>query len=266
MQSKLPPTEQAIDLEAGFELEIVGFTHPGKVRSRNEDCIGYNQDLGIAVLADGMGGHCAGEVASQIAVDSILHRLQKLSRHKNASSITGSQLLQILSNTIIRSNSMIRRASSQNTDRKGMGTTAVATVVRGNTAYIGHVGDSRAYLLRNEGLKRLTKDHSLVEELIDKGFYTEKEAREASVRHVVTRALGTEETVEASTSSCELEPGDILMLCSDGLSDMVADEKILYTMLTYPSQLQQRAKRLIEMANYQGGKDNVSVVLIQVKL
>lgn len=259
-----PMTHSQHPIQDDLKFEFAGFTHPGRVRKHNEDTIGYNQELGVAVVADGMGGHSAGEIASQICVDYILNRLQKLSRHKSASSITGSQLLQVLSNTICRSNTVIRQASSQGEGSKRMGTTVVSTVTRGNSVYVGHAGDSRLYLLRNEGLKRLTKDHSLIEELIDKGFYTEKEARTAHVRHIVTKALGTEESIEISTACHQVEPGDLLMLCSDGLTDMVGDEEILYTLLTYPSGLKHRARRLIEMAIHRGGKDNVSVILIQV--
>ena len=242
-------------------LEMIGLSHPGKIRVHNEDALCYDEQLGIAVLADGMGGHNAGEVASKLAVDTIADSLRsnlktlKANAHEAASG---------LSDAISKANSLIWDSGQTDSSRKSMGTTVVTVVVDELTAYIGHVGDSRLYLLRGELLRRVTKDHSLIEELVDKGMYTEKEARTASVRHVVTKALGTSAEVEPETGCCCLEAGDILLLCSDGLSDMVPDETILYTLLTYPSNLHQRAKRLIEMANHRGGKDNVSVLLIQV--
>ncbi|HJO12647.1 MAG: Stp1/IreP family PP2C-type Ser/Thr phosphatase [Gammaproteobacteria bacterium] len=245
-------------------IKIAGFTDAGLSRSHNEDTIGFNQQLGIAVLADGMGGHKAGEVASKIAVDTVLERLKKLFSHNNSGSITGSQLLDFVSTTISSSNSKIYQASAANSARSGMGTTLVAAVVKGSHMYAGHVGDSRLYLFRKQKLTRITRDHSLVQDLIDKGFYTEKEARNAKLGHIVTRILGTEADVEVDTLQQDLESDDLLLMCSDGLSDMLSDAMIGDILSEGPANLDDTARELVSKANQHGGKDNISVILVQV--
>ncbi len=244
---------------------IAGCTDTGLRRNHNEDHIGFNQELGIAVLADGMGGHQAGEIASHMAVESVLENLQSVVDGENPRPITGSQLLEYVSNTISYSNSMIYQASEALEEHKGMGTTLVAAIVKGSQIYAGHVGDSRLYLYREESLKRITKDHSLVQDLVDRGFYTEEEARMASVGHIVTRALGTKAEVEVDTIQHDIASGDLLLLCSDGLSDMVADWLIEETLRERKNQLDETANKLVELANSNGGKDNVSVILIHVR-
>jgi len=245
-------------------IEIAGFTDTGLSRRHNEDCIGFNQQLGIAVLADGMGGHQAGEVASKMAVDTVLDRLKSLCSNNNAGSITGSQLLDFVSTTISSSNRKIYQASEDNSDRSGMGTTLVAAVIKGSRMYAGHVGDSRLYLYRNQKLTRITKDHSLIQDLIDKGFYTEQEAREASIGHIVTRILGAEADVVVDTLQQDLEADDVLLMCSDGLSDMLPDSKIKETLSQVRTNLEATARNLVSQANQHGGKDNISVILVQV--
>lgn len=247
------------------QVKIAGYTDIGLRRAHNEDHIGFNQNLGIAVLADGMGGHQAGEVAAEMAVTSVLESLQNLIKSQNAVPITSSQILEYVSHTISDSNCKIFEAAEAREERKGMGTTVVAAVIKGFRCYAGHVGDSRLYLFRSRTLTRMTRDHSLVQDLIDKGFYTEAEARDAHVGHVVTRALGTRADVEVDTVYHDLEPGDVLMLCSDGLSDMVPDWQIEDTLCDYHGDLNETAKKLITLANRHGGKDNVSVILMQVQ-
>lgn len=246
-------------------MKIAGFTDIGLRRTHNEDHIGFNQNLGIAVLADGMGGHQAGEVAAEMAVQLVLESLQALISKENSVPITSSQILKFVSNTISDSNTKIFQASEAQEERKGMGTTVVAAVVRGSHFYAGHVGDSRLYLVRDEHLKRITRDHSLVQDLIDKGFYTEREARNAQVGHVVTRALGTRAEVEVDTIHHDLKVNDVLLLCSDGLSDMVQDWLIEETINEHSGDLQFTARKLIKLANRHGGKDNISVILMHVQ-
>ncbi|MDD9897120.1 MAG: Stp1/IreP family PP2C-type Ser/Thr phosphatase [Gammaproteobacteria bacterium] len=248
-----------------FKVIIAGCTDTGLRRNHNEDHIGFNQDLGIAVLADGMGGHQAGEIASHMAVESVLENLQSVADGENSRSITGSQLLEYVSNTISYSNSKIFQAAEALDEHKGMGTTLVAAIVQGSQIYAGHVGDSRLYLFRDTSLKRITKDHSLVQDLVDRGFYTEEEARMTSVGHIVTRALGTKAEVEVDTIQHDLADGDLLLLCSDGLSDMVADWLIEETLRERGAELAKTASKLIELANRNGGKDNISVILVQVQ-
>jgi serine/threonine protein phosphatase PrpC len=169
--------------EEKTQVKISGSTDKGMPRGYNQDFIGFNQDFGIAVLADGMGGHKAGEVAAEIAVATVLENLQKVSDKRT----TGSLLLDYVSNTISDSNEKIYQASETDEGPKRMGTTVVAAIVKGFQVYAGHMGDSRLYLYRERALRRITKDHSLAHDLTDKGFYIEAEAREANVGHMVTR-------------------------------------------------------------------------------
>lgn len=245
------------------QLRIAGYTDTGIRREYNQDHIGFDQELGIAVLADGMGGHKAGEVAAHMTVKFVLEKLQELVLQETSVSITGSQLLEFVSNTISSSNTEIFRAQEAEEAYKGMGTTIVATVVIGSQLYVGHVGDSRLYLYRSRTVKRLTKDHSLVQDLIDRGFYTEREARGASVGHVVTRAMGTRSDVDVDTAEVTLLPYDLLLLCSDGLTDMVSDWQIAEIIDENCTDLEVAAKKLIALANHYGGKDNISVILMQ---
>jgi protein phosphatase len=252
--------------EGSTKLRIAGCTDTGVRRQHNEDHIGYCQELGIAVLADGMGGHQSGEIAAHMAVESVVEKLKNIASSQNAGAITSSQLLHFVSNTISHSNSMIFQAAEALEKHKGMGTTLVAAIIHGSRLYAGHVGDSRLYLYRDQQLSRLTRDHSLVQDLIDRGFYTEEEARTANVSHIVTRALGTKAEVEIDTVEHSLRTGDLLLLCSDGLSDMVADwriEEILRERLEQ-EKLEQIAQRLVDQSNRNGGKDNISVILVQV--
>ncbi|MBT5720123.1 MAG: Stp1/IreP family PP2C-type Ser/Thr phosphatase [Gammaproteobacteria bacterium] len=244
-------------------LKIAGYTDTGLRREYNQDHIGFDQELGIAVLADGMGGHKAGEIAAHMAVKFVLDKLRKFVLQENSVSITGSQLLEFVSNTISSSNAEIYSAQEAEEAYKGMGTTIVATVVIGSQIYVGHVGDSRLYLYRNRTVQRLTKDHSLVQDLIDRGFYTEREARSASVGHVVTRALGTRPEVEVDANEEPLQAYDLLLLCSDGLTDMVSDWQIAEVIDENIADLEVAAKKLIALANHYGGKDNISVILMQ---
>ena len=244
-------------------LKIAGYTDTGLRREYNQDHIGFDQELGIAVLADGMGGHKAGEVAAHMAVKFVLEKLRKFVLQENSVSITGSQLLEFVSNTISSSNTEIYSAQEAEEAYKGMGTTIVATVVMGSQVYVGHVGDSRLYLYRSRTLQRLTKDHSLVQDLIDRGFYTEREARSANVGHVVTRALGTRPEVEVEANEEQLQAYDLLLLCSDGLTDMVSDWQIAEIIDENIADLEVAAKKLIALANHYGGKDNISVILMQ---
>ena len=250
--------------EERFQVKIAGFTDTGLKRQRNQDHIGFDQDLGIAVLADGMGGHQSGEIASQMAVESVLEKLQSICEPKPTKSKTGSQLLDYVSNTISYSNSMIYQAAETVEGQRGMGTTLVAVMIQDSQIYAGHVGDSRLYLYRADSLRRITKDHSLVQDLIDRGFYTEEEARSANVGHIVTRALGTKAQVEVDTLQHDLKASDVFLLCSDGLSDMVAGWQIQEILKEQSSNLEKAAKTLISKANRNGGKDNISVILMQI--
>ncbi len=244
-------------------VKIAGYTDVGMRRESNQDCIDFDQELGIAVLADGMGGHKAGEVAAHMAVKFVLEKLRGCALQENSVSISDSRLLEFVSTTISGSNAEIFQTSEREKACKGMGTTLVAAMVIGSQVYVGHVGDSRLYLCRDRAANRITKDHSLVRDLIDKGFYTEIEARNAGVGHVVTRALGTRPDVEVDTIKEQLQADDLLLLCSDGLTDMVSDWEIAETIDENITDLELAARKLIALANRHGGKDNISVILMQ---
>jgi protein phosphatase len=236
-------------------LEIVARTDTGKVRTNNEDVVAYDVDAGIAVLADGMGGLEAGEVASRIAVECTLRLLQATDRRDESTLI----------DTIRDANLAVRTAA--NSDRQ-MGTTLVVwTVTPLGQCFVGHVGDSRAYRLRAGNLQRMTTDHSLVQQLVNDGVLSEAEAATASNRNVITRAIGLEEKVEAEIRSWVVSPGDVFLLCSDGLTDLISEpvvEEILNAQLAEPeAALDSAADRLIRKANDAGGYDNISVILIR---
>ena len=251
--------------EKQSQVKITGCTDTGIRRKYNQDHIGYEQSLGIAVLADGMGGHQAGEVAAQMAVESILAKLQALAELNSSSPVNESRILDFVSNSISESNTEIFEASHADEAHKGMGTTIVAAIVDGSHIYAAHVGDSRLYLYREQVLRRITKDHSLVQSLIDKGFYTEREASNASIGNVVTRSLGNKAEVEVDTRRVEMEAADMFLLCSDGLTDMVSDWQIAEVINENSMDLEKTANELVALANKYGGKDNISVILILVE-
>jgi protein phosphatase len=235
-------------------VQAVGLTDTGKVREHNEDSIALDGDIGLFVLADGMGGYNAGEVASGIAVKTITN-LVSTGLHRPSI---------ILRDAIARANKIIHQTSKSQTQCEGMGTTVVAALLHDNRVTIAHVGDSRMYRLRKDTFEQLTMDHSLLQELVDRGFYSAEEAQRATNKNYVTRALGVEPTVEVEVHELPVETGDWLVLCSDGLTDMVEDEDIHLTISTFGGNLDTVARQLVQLANDSGGRDNISVVLAQV--
>ncbi|MEX2132276.1 MAG: Stp1/IreP family PP2C-type Ser/Thr phosphatase [Pseudohongiellaceae bacterium] len=252
-------------LQESTALEIAGYSDPGLAREHNEDCIGFDSSRGIAILADGMGGHQAGEVASRMAVDDLLYSLSEQMRADSRSFSAPAQMFELVCSTIAVSNRRIYEAAEANSGQTGMGTTIIAAVLQGKYLYAGHVGDSRLYLFREGKLRRITRDHSLIQDLIDKGFYTEDEARGAAISHVVTRALGTTAEVEVDLIQQATCHEDVFLLCSDGLTDMLDDRQIEEVLLENCSSLESSARNLIKVANFQGGKDNISVILMRVQ-
>ena len=250
----------------------IGFaelTDTGRVREHNEDAIGSNADIGLMVLADGMGGYNAGEVASGIAVQ-IVSELAAVGagREERDDIDPHSGMMRqsiVLRDAVYRANKIIYQTAQSQTNCEGMGTTIVACMFYDNKISIAHVGDSRAYRLRGGELEQVTLDHSLLQELVDRGFYSAEEAQRSTNRNYVTRALGVEPTVEVEVHEHEVVPGDIYLLCSDGLSDMVEDDDIHLTISTFNDSLDVVGQQLVDMANDHGGRDNVSVMLAQVK-
>ncbi|MCW3067957.1 MAG: protein serine/threonine phosphatase, partial [Solirubrobacterales bacterium] len=231
--------------------EQYAVTDTGRQRRANEDSLLARSPL--FVVADGMGGAQAGEVASQIAVDSFQQGLED-----------GSQAEAELAELARAANARIHELSHSNAEQAGMGTTLTAVYVGEDEVAIAHVGDSRAYCLRDGELLRLTDDHSLVDELLRQGRLTPEEAVEHPQRSVITRALGPEGTVEVDTRSYRARPGDVYLLCSDGLTTMLAEAQIQELLLANPP-LRDAGEALIAAANEAGGRDNITVVLIRLE-
>ncbi len=229
-------------------------THQGKVRRNNEDSIYAPMIYGsgyFAVVADGMGGHNAGEVASGIVVDTLRERLNAV-KPNDVTEI-------LLRSAFTEANSRVLADARANPDRSGMGSTATAAVIYGDAAMIGHVGDSRAYLFREGLLKQLTRDHSYVQMLLDLGYINEQQAAEHPQKNIITRAVGTEEDMTADIYHVTLKDGDCLLLCTDGLNVMISDTQIAEIL---GGGFESAADQLVEAALEAGGADNVSVVLI----
>ncbi|MGH7463326.1 MAG: Stp1/IreP family PP2C-type Ser/Thr phosphatase [Longimicrobiales bacterium] len=253
----------------GRALEMASATHTGMVRAHNEDSIGSDASIGLAVLADGMGGYNAGEVASGIAVALISKETRETLTHVHPYELdrgTGKPIaVRILGNIIARANSSIFQAANSQPQYAGMGTTLVVALLADNHINVAHVGDSRLYRLRGDELAQLTRDHSLLQEQIDSGMITKEMARRSQNKNLVTRAVGIEPEVEADLNTFEAREGDTYLLCSDGLCDMVEDEDILLTLTSLNANLPLAASQLVQMANDNGGRDNISVILIRVR-
>jgi serine/threonine protein phosphatase PrpC len=250
-------------------LEIFSQTHPGMVRSHNEDSVACEPNCGLVVLADGMGGYNAGEVASGIAVSVVVtevsHRLHNTSPVERGQS-DGEELgVSLLRDNIQKANASIFHAAQSQPQYTGMGTTIVSGLFYDNRVAVGHVGDSRMYRLRGEVLETITRDHSLLQEQIDRGMISVEDARLSKNKNLVTRAVGIDANVEPEIHVHDVLPGDVYLLCSDGLNDMVEDEDIQNTLFALQRNLPLAASQLIQMANDNGGRDNVSVILVKVK-
>ena len=221
------------------------------------------------VLADGMGGYNAGEVASGIAVQIVSElAAEGADREERHDIDPHSGMMRqsiVLRDAVYRANKIIYQTAQSQTNCEGMGTTIVACMFYDNKISIAHVGDSRAYRLRGGQLDQITLDHSLLQELVDRGFYSAEEAQRSTNRNYVTRALGVEPTVEVEVHEHEVLPDDIYLLCSDGLCDMVEDDDIHLTISTFNDSLDVVGQQLVDLANDHGGRDNVSVMLAQVK-
>lgn len=250
------------------KLAYVEATDTGRVRDHNEDAIGSNRDIGLVVLADGMGGYNAGEVASGIAVKTVMDMVTSgCSREERTGLEPETGLMRqsiILRDAIIRANKIIHQTAQSQPQCEGMGTTLVACLFYDNRVSVAHVGDSRLYRLRENRFEQLTLDHSLLQELVDRGFYSQEEAQRSTNRNYVTRALGVEPTVDVEIQEVDAAKGDVYLLCSDGLPDMVEDEDIHLTISTFSANLDMVGEQLIKLTNDNGGRDNVSVMLVQI--
>ena len=249
-------------------LQSASLTDPGRVRDHNEDCIESRPEIGLYVLADGMGGYNAGEVASGMATSLIADGLQETWVPADAGRLgrddakaTSERLIR---DQIGRANSAIFTTSQNNPECAGMGTTLVVCLFHDNFVTVAHIGDSRLYRLRGDAMEQVTRDHSLLQEQLDSGLITPEEAKLSQNKNLVTRALGIDPTVEPELHVYETQKDDVYLLCSDGLSDMVEDEEIRLTLITLRTNPSLTVQQLVQAANDNGGRDNISAMLIRV--
>ena len=249
-------------------IEIASSTDVGRRYDHNEDSISSVPEHAFVILADGMGGHNAGEVASAMAVDyvtqHVLDYIDKVDTLEMDAETGLTQYSDIVREAVQRANFEIFEAAKE-PKHHGMGTTIVVALMYENQMTVANVGDSRLYRYVNKSLKQVTKDHTLLQELVDQGFYTLEEAREAPNKNIVTRGLGAEESVEVDVCEEYISKGEKILLCSDGLTDMLEDDEILAIMNKYVHNNQACVQALINSANEQGGLDNVSAIIVEVK-
>src|SRR6185503_8625083 len=249
-------------------LEIASCTDPGMVRAHNEDSIASDPANGLVVLDDGMGGYNAGEVASGMATTVIVNEMRQIlaSTQPNQIDPRTNQTIaaRLLREQVLRANSSIYEAAQSQPQYAGMGTTLVVSLFYDNRVLVAHLGDSRLYLMRDGELRQVTRDHSLLQEQIDSGLLTAEQAKNAQHKNLVTKALGIDPSVEPEIHEYQTRAGDLYLLCSDGLCDMVDDEAIGTALQALGGNLKLAAQQLVQMANDNGGRDNVSVILVRV--
>lgn len=247
-------------------LDIVRLTDVGLLRDHNEDAIASDAVTGFVILADGMGGYKAGEVASEMAVLSIAAELKEamiaFQPSQQLDALSRQPEAQLIIDAVENANAAIYHASQTHPQCAGMGTTLVVGLFTNNKLLVGHIGDSRMYRLRSQILTQITEDHSLLQEQINAGLISHEQARFSVNRNLVTRALGIDEEVELELNQYDVEIGDVYLLCSDGLSDLIDDDIIQATLNAFD--LADAAEALVGLANDNGGKDNISVILAKV--
>ncbi|MFC5302793.1 PP2C family protein-serine/threonine phosphatase [Azospira restricta] len=246
-----------------FAIEGVCLSDVGKVRTCNEDSVAVDAGNGIAVLADGMGGHRAGDVASRLALDTLLERLPEKIRLYRAGGRRPTPL-QFCEQIVGEANLAVHRAAQRQAALRGMGTTLALALFHDDRAALVHVGDSRIYRLRDGRLELLTRDDSLLREQVDQGLIAAEEAGDSHNRHLVTGALGIAPTVRVHQRDEEVRAGDLYLLCSDGLTDLVDEDDIALILRELQANLPLAATHLVQLANDCGGFDNVSVALVRV--
>lgn len=238
-------------------MKAFAATDVGKVREVNQDCV-FSSTVPVGclpnlfIVADGMGGHKAGDIASRLTVDSVVDKLSK---------INSKDYISVITDTIIKVNKEVIDKAAESQDYAGMGTTLVVATVFDNILKVANVGDSRLYVI-GEDIIQITRDHSLVEEMVTNGQLDRADARVDKRKNIITRAIGGESKVEAEMFSVELKPEDKILMCSDGLSNMVDDTEILEIINREPD-IEKAARMLIDAANENGGKDNISVVIVE---
>lgn len=256
-------TLAARDNQNTMIYEICTQTDTGLTRGNNEDALAFDEATQLCILADGMGGYNAGEVASGMATAFIKSEMGRwLSQAGRQANVK--EVRRALEICVENANHSIFNAANSNPQYTGMGTTLVVGVFQDGRLTLGHIGDSRCYRLRGQEFQQITKDHSLLQEQLDAGLITPEQALTSLNRNLVTRALGVEDTVLLEVNEFRVEIGDVYLMCSDGLSDMVSEGGIA-SIMQAEATLQQKADRLIVAANDCGGRDNISVLLAQAK-
>lgn len=245
-----------------YDYESTSATHKGMRREYNEDSFLVDPSLGLYLVADGMGGHQAGDVASRLCVDAIQKRLgETLAHAKDDPDALGQTILDALNHA----NQAIRRGPLFDRQQANMGTTVALVLTRGDEAIVAHVGDSRIYRLRGGKLIALTRDHSFLQAQVGAGFVSKEEARLSHNRNLVTRALGMEATVSADVGHSRVAPGDVFLICSDGLNTMVSDSDIETALNELNENLELTGQVLVQVANDNGGHDNITLVLLRAQ-
>jgi serine/threonine protein phosphatase PrpC len=253
----MPPADTSLP------FEFVCASDTGRARNNNEDAVTVDEVAALAVLADGMGGYNAGEVASGMATTFIKAELGRWLTEASTQA-SDADVRRAMDICVDNANRAIFNAANSNPQYAGMGTTLVVAVFRGARLLMGHIGDSRAYRWRDDRLEQITRDHSLLQEQIDAGLITPEQAAVSNHKNLVTRAVGVEDTVLLETHLHDLLAGDTILLCSDGLSDMVSDYEI-EALLRHHDELPRAADALVAAANDAGGRDNISVILVRAK-
>ncbi|HEX7640202.1 MAG TPA: PP2C family serine/threonine-protein phosphatase [Burkholderiaceae bacterium] len=252
-------------IRPSIACEMASRTDPGRIRTANEDAVRYDANLGLALLADGMGGYAAGEVASRMAVDEIFEELASALPHLHAEPPSEDRegLHEDMRFAVRRANASILAAARREPDYEGMGATLVIAVLMHDRLTVAHLGDSRAYRFRAGALEQLTRDHCWVDEQIAMGALSVDAILDPRYRNIVTRALGIEDDIDLEVHDHDARPGDLFLMCSDGLTDML-DDAAIAGHLAGGRPLAETASGLVDAANAAGGRDNVSVLLVQV--
>ena len=241
-------------------MKTFSMTHVGQRRETNQDYM-YTSETSVGrlpdlfLVADGMGGHAAGDYASRFTVEKIVEYVTESEE---------SEPVTVLGEAVRYANEHLLAEANADASKAGMGTTIVAAVVVGDKLYTANVGDSRLYVINQERITQITRDHSLVEEMVQSGKLQKEEMRTHPNKNIITRALGTNPEVKADCFEIEVEEGDVLLLCSDGLSNMMEDKTIEAIIKKNPEDMEQAARQLVDEANKAGGKDNISVVLVRI--
>lgn len=243
-----------------MNYDYASLTDIGRMRENNEDCVSIDPAVGLAVLADGMGGYNAGEVASGMATNFVMTELGQWLSQAGEQALSR-DIKRAMEICVENANTSIFTSAESNPQYSGMGTTLVVGAFQGTRLFLGHIGDSRCYRWRHNTLSPITRDHSLLQEQLDAGLITPEQAAVSPNRNLVTRALGVEASVELEVNEFRVEAGDVYLMCSDGLSDMVNDTAIAAE-IARCEDLETLAVNLIAVANNAGGRDNVSVLLV----